>query len=157
MTTENSPDACPHLKDRIVLLIEDDAIMLRTLGRAFQREGCRIVGARDGDEGLTRFLERTPDLVVTDILMPNREGVETIVAMKAKAPDVKILAISGGGRLGAEQVLELASRLGADAVLPTDDDAFLSELEIALEGPRTRELQAFDAITPRVVEVRGVQ
>ena len=114
----NPPDVNPVLNGKTVLLIEDDAIMLRTLGRAFQREGCRIVGARDGDEGLTRFLERTPDLVVTDILMPNREGVETIVAMKAKAPDVKILAISGGGRLGAEQVLELASRLGADAVLP---------------------------------------
>ena len=114
----NPPDVNPVLNGKTVLLIEDDAIMLRTLGRAFQREGCRIVGARDGDEGLTRFLERTPDLVVTDILMPNREGVETILAMKARAPDVKIIAISGGGRLGAEQILELASRLGADAVLP---------------------------------------
>ena len=118
MTTENSPDACPHLKDRIVLLIEDDAIMLRALGHAFQRAGCRVVGARDGEDGLARFLEQTPDLVVTDILMPNREGVETILAMKAHAPQVKILAISGGGRLGAEEILALASRLGADAVLP---------------------------------------
>ena len=118
MTTVNSPDACPHLKDRIVLLIEDDAIMLRALGHAFQRAGCRVVGARDGEDGLARFLEQTPDLVVTDILMPNREGVETILAMKAHAPQVKILAISGGGRLGAEEILALASRLGADAVLP---------------------------------------
>lgn len=118
MTTVNPPDGNPVLNDRTILIIEDDAIMLRALGQAFQRAGCRIVGARDGEEGLTRFLERTPDLVVTDILMPNREGVETILAMKAKAPDVKILAISGGGRLGAEQILELARRLGADAVLP---------------------------------------
>ena len=118
MTTMNPPDVNQSLKDRIILIIEDDVIMLRALGHAFQRAGGRVVGARDGDEGLARFLQQTPDLVITDILMPNREGVETILAMKAKAPEVKILAISGGGRLGAEQVLDLASRLGADAVLP---------------------------------------
>lgn len=118
MTTENPRDANPALKDRTVLIIEDDAIMLRALGHAFERAGCRVVGARDGDEGLARFLERTPDLVITDILMPKREGVETILAMKARAPQVKIIAISGGGRLGAEEILGLAAGLGADAVLP---------------------------------------
>ena len=118
MTTVNPPDANPVLNGRTVLIIEDDAIMLRALGHAFERAGCRVVGARDGEQGLARFLERTPDLVITDILMPNREGVETILAMKAKAPQVRILAISGGGRLGAEEILGLASRLGADAVLP---------------------------------------
>ena len=112
------PDENPALKGRMVLLIEDDAIMLRALGHAFQRAGCRIIGSRDGEEGLKRFLERTPDLVVTDILMPNREGVETILAMKSHAPAVKILAISGGGRIGADQILDLARRIGADAVLP---------------------------------------
>ncbi|HZW15564.1 MAG TPA: response regulator [Brevundimonas sp.] len=118
MTTANPPAANATLKDRTVLIIEDDEIMLRALGHAFQRAGCRVVGARDGDQGLARFHEQSPDLVITDILMPNREGVETILAMKAKAPQVRILAISGGGRLGAEEVLGLASRLGADAVLP---------------------------------------
>lgn len=118
MTIVNPPDAHPDLNGRMVLLIEDDEVMLRALARTFQQAGCHIVGARDGDEGLARFAERTPDLVVTDILMPNREGVETILAMKARAPGVKILAISGGGRLGAEEVLGLVVRLGADAVLP---------------------------------------
>lgn len=118
MTTVNPPDANPVLNGRAILIIEDDAIMLRALGHAFERAGCRVVGANDGDEGLARFLERTPDLVITDILMPKREGVETILAMKAKAPHVKILAISGGGRLGAEEILSLAAGLGADAVLP---------------------------------------
>ena len=118
MTTANPSGANQTLTDRSVLIIEDDDIMLRALGHAFQRAGSRVVVARDGDEGLARFAERTPDLVITDILMPNREGVETILAMKAKAPRVRILAISGGGRLGAEEILGLASRLGADAVLP---------------------------------------
>jgi DNA-binding response OmpR family regulator len=118
MTTVNASDLNESLEGRTILIVEDDVIMLRALGQAFQRAGCRVVGARDGEEGLARFLTQTPDLVITDILMPNREGVETILAMKAKAPEVKILAISGGGRLGAEQILHLARRLGADAVLP---------------------------------------
>lgn len=118
MDTSNPPDTNVVLKDRVVLIIEDDAVMLRALGHAFQQAGCRVVGAREGEEGLARFLSQTPDLVITDILMPNREGVETIVAMKAAAPKVKILAISGGGRLGAEEVLDIARRLGADAILP---------------------------------------
>lgn len=114
----NPPDMHPVLNGKTVLLVEDDEVMLRALGRTFQQAGCQVVGARDGDEGLARFAERTPHLVVTDILMPNREGVETIMAMKARAPDVKILAISGGGRLGADEVLGLVIGLGADAVLP---------------------------------------
>ena len=118
MTTVNPPDVHPVLNGKTVLLVEDDEVMLRALGRTFQQAGCQVVGARDGDEGLARFAERTPHLVVTDILMPNREGVETIMAMKSRAPDVKILAISGGGRLGAEEVLGLVTRLGADGVLP---------------------------------------
>lgn len=117
MTAQSQPDVNPILNDKVVLIIEDDAVMLRALGHAFQQAGCRLVGASDGKEGLDRFIEQTPDLVITDILMPNREGVETIVAMKARAPQVKVLAISGGGHLGAEGVLSLAQRLGADAVL----------------------------------------
>ena len=117
MTDIDPPTAHPALTDRHVLIIEDDTVMLRALGRAFQQAGCHIVGARDGEEGLARFAERIPDLVVTDILMPNREGVETILAMKTRAPQVKILAISGGGRLGAGEILGLASRIGADSVL----------------------------------------
>lgn len=118
MTTATPANVDSVLKGRRVLLIEDDDVLLRALGRAFQQAGCQVTGARDGDEGMARFAERTPDLVITDVLMPNREGVETILAMKARAPEVKILAISGGGRLGADEVLGLVSRLGADAVLP---------------------------------------
>lgn len=110
----HSPDA---LEGKIVLIIEDDATMLRALAQGFRAAGCRVMIAQDGNEGLSRFDQFRPDIVVTDILMPNREGVETIVAMKQKAPDVKIVAISGGGILGSAEVLDLARRLGADAVL----------------------------------------
>lgn len=91
--------------------------MLRTLSHWFQVSGCRVMGAQDGDEGWSKFNRLRPDIVVTDILMPNREGVETIVAIKQRAPEVKVLAISGGGTLGSAAVLDLARRLGADAIL----------------------------------------
>lgn len=109
-----SPDA---LEGKFVLIIEDDLTMLRTLSHWFQVSGCRVMGAQDGDEGLAKFDRLRPDVVVTDILMPNREGVETILAIKQRAPEAKILAISGGGTLGSAAVLDLARRLGADAIL----------------------------------------
>ena len=91
--------------------------MLRNLAQWFQQAGCTVMAARDGDEGLARFNETRPHAVVTDILMPNREGFETLMAIKARAPDVKILAISGGGRLGSTDLLDMARKLGADAVM----------------------------------------
>ncbi|MDI1327183.1 MAG: response regulator [Brevundimonas sp.] len=105
------------LYGKIILIIEDDPTLLRTLCHGFRVSGCQVLPAQDGEEGLAKFDRLRPDIVVTDILMPNREGVETILTMKKRAPDVKILAISGGGVLGATTVLDLAHRLGADAVL----------------------------------------
>ncbi len=63
------------------------------------------------------FTADVPDAVVTDIIMPTQEGIETIIAMKAARPGVKILAMSGGGRIKGEQFLYIASQLGADRVL----------------------------------------
>ena len=71
----------------------------------------------DGVEGMEAFGKLRPDVVVTDIIMPNREGVETLMSIKALDPDVKVLAISGGGRLGSTDLLTMAQGLGADAVM----------------------------------------
>ena len=105
------------LAGRIVLIIEDDPIMLRNLAQWFEQAGCRVMVAHDGDEGLAQFNTLRPNAVVTDIIMPNREGVETLMSIKAVDPDVKILAISGGGRLGSTDLLTMAQGLGADAVM----------------------------------------
>lgn len=105
------------LAGRIVLIIEDDPIMLRNLAQWFEQAGCRVMVAHDGDEGLAQFNTLRPNAVVTDIIMPNREGVETLMAIKNLDPDVKILAISGGGRLGSTDLLRTARGLGADAVM----------------------------------------
>ena len=105
------------LAGRIVLIIEDDPIMLRNLAQWFQQAGSKVMVAHDGVEGLTQFNRLRPNAVVTDIIMPNREGVETLMAIKNLDPDVKILAISGGGRLGSTDLLRTARGLGADAVM----------------------------------------
>lgn len=115
MPGEHNP---PHaLAGRIILVIEDDPILLRNLVQWFQQVGCEVMGARDGAEGLAQFQRLRPHAVVTDIIMPNREGIETLMAIKKQAPDVKVLAISGGGRLGSVDLLRSAHGLGADAVL----------------------------------------
>ena len=115
-STDMKSDPDP-LVGAAVLVVDDDVDLLRTLARRFHLAGSRVTVAKDGAEALAWFRQSTPTIVVTDILMPNREGVETIMAMKARSSEVKILAISGGGMLGAAGVLDLASRLGADAVL----------------------------------------
>lgn len=100
-----------------VLLIEDDIPLLRSLGASLIHQGAEIATALDGKAGLQAFMRSQPDIVVTDIVMPEREGVETIMSMKAISPSTPILAISGGGRVGAEEFLSLALRLGADDAL----------------------------------------
>lgn len=105
------------LRNRLVLLIEDDAVLLEHLAGSFTAAGFRVMTAPDGAVGLKKFEQIRPDLVVTDIVMPDREGVETIMAMKARDKSVPILAISGGGRLGPSEFLTLAVGLGADSAM----------------------------------------
>lgn len=113
----NQPTPHTTLSGQVVLIIEDDPIMLRNLAQWFQQAGCKVMVAHDGVEGLAQFQKLRPNAVVTDIIMPNREGVETLMAIKARDPGVKILAISGGGRLGSTDLLAMARSLGADAVM----------------------------------------
>jgi CheY-like chemotaxis protein len=105
------------MEAKSILVIEDDVELLRQLGAAFAGAGYEVHAAVDGEIGLKRFRSAAPNLVLTDILMPNREGLETIMAMREVRPDVKIIAMSGGGRIGPYEFLNLAHHLGADAVL----------------------------------------
>ena len=135
---ETHPDP---LVGTTVLIVEDDVELLRTLARRFHLAGSLVTPAKDGDEALARFKQSTPAVVVTDILMPNREGLETIMEMKERSPQVKVLAISGGGLLGAGDVLDLAGRLGADAVLakPFRSDQVLEAVRKLIEGAENRD------------------
>jgi len=80
--------------------------------------GHTVMEARDGHEGLQLFPSTHADLVITDIVMPEQEGIEVVMALRSEHPGLKIIAISGGGRTNAaEDYLQLARRLGADLTL----------------------------------------
>ena len=101
-----------------VLIVDDDYELLRQLGAAFLAAGFDTSVAPDGEVALKIFRDRQPDLVVTDLIMPTREGIETIMALRASQQPARIIAISGGYRVGPGEFLNMAKMLGADAVLP---------------------------------------
>ncbi|MBF0094519.1 MAG: response regulator [Alphaproteobacteria bacterium] len=100
-----------------VLIVDDEKGIRDLLRKVLEKLGYRVVTAADGNEGLAVFRLERPELVITDIIMPNREGIEAITVMKRENPGVKVLAISGGGRAHAMDLLAVAPSAGADATL----------------------------------------
>ena len=100
-----------------LLLVEDDQTLLDVLQTFFKGKGFDVECACDGDEALAIFGTWRADLVITDILMPHKEGFETIRDLKRESSDVKIIAITGGGRNDPGAYLEFAKAFGADRTL----------------------------------------
>jgi DNA-binding response OmpR family regulator len=100
-----------------ILLIEDDFRLRRALARALRNYGYAVTTAADGECGFAAFRTERPDIVITDIIMPRREGIETIRAMRKERPETKIIAISGNIAPDGFDVLAVARKLGADEVL----------------------------------------
>ena len=100
-----------------ILVIEDDEIFRNMLIEALEEAGHEALPASDGREGVRRFRQEPADLVLTDIIMPDQEGLETIVELRRDWPGLKIVVMSGGGAVGAETYLKLARKLGADQTL----------------------------------------
>jgi DNA-binding response OmpR family regulator len=100
-----------------ILIIDDEDQPRRMLQQVLIRAGYEVIEARDGNQGLQLFRASPTDLIITDILMPEKEGLETIIDLRREFPAVKIIAISGGGRTGNLNFLEVAKRLGAQRTL----------------------------------------
>lgn len=96
-----------------ILVIDDDQTIRVLLRTILEREGYRVVDALDGNKGIKRYKERPTDLVITDLIMPGKEGIETIRDLRRGFPHVKIIAVSGGGRIGPESYLKMAKGVGA--------------------------------------------
>ena len=107
------------------------------LRQMLQRAGYEVVDAPDGDQGIKLYRENPADLIITDIIMPDKEGIEVIIELKHDFPDVKIIAISGGGRLEPESYLPLAKRFGALRTLckPFEREMLLQTVRELLEEP----------------------
>lgn len=100
-----------------ILLIDDDVGVQRALKGVLEFGGHGVEVAPDGREGLRKFRGSPFDLVVLDMLMPEKEGLETLRELRQESPGVRVIAISGGGRFGAQECLVLAAKLGATRTL----------------------------------------
>jgi CheY-like chemotaxis protein len=100
-----------------VLIIEDDVIVRHSLEDLLQGSGIEVITASDGREGMKLFRVHQPRVVVTDIIMPKQEGIETIRQIRREAPETKIIAMSGGGRIGNSDLLSIAAAFGANVTL----------------------------------------
>jgi DNA-binding response OmpR family regulator len=96
-----------------ILVIDDDAKITRVLDLKLSKAGYQVIVAANGKAGLNLFRAQRPDMVITDILMPGKDGLETIIELRRDFPEVKIVALSGGGRIGAHEYLDLAKKFGA--------------------------------------------
>lgn len=117
-----------------ILVIDDDLLFRSMLVEMLERKEYLVYAAEDGEQGVNIWKEVQPDIVITDIIMPNKEGIETILEMKRQNKSVKIIAISGGGRTNAQDNLRSAKLLGASLTLskPFDSGDLLTAVQTLL-------------------------
>lgn len=119
-----------------ILVVDDEAAFRGALRQMLEREDYEVIEAENGAHGLRLFRDSPTDLIIMDLLMPEREGLETIMDIKRDYPDARIIAISGGGRTGSLNFLPAAEKLGACATLakPFERQHMLDVVARALEG-----------------------
>ena len=121
-----------------ILLVDDDDAVRSLLHKALVAAGHEVEDAANGDIALAAYRRRPADLVITDLVMPDKDGFETIIALRRINPAAKIIAISGGGRrLGLGQLyLETAESIGAGRILakPFTSAALLTVVSEVLAG-----------------------
>jgi CheY-like chemotaxis protein len=101
-----------------ILVIEDDSMLRGMLQKMLEQNGHNVLVAGDGMEATRLYQAHSDiDLIVTDVLMPEKDGLEVIMEIRGKLPQVKIIAISGGGRISHTDYLIAARRLGAHTTL----------------------------------------
>jgi DNA-binding response OmpR family regulator len=122
---------------RRILVIDDELLVRQTLRLALEKSGYDVACASDGRDGVERFRALAPDLVITDIIMPDQEGIETIRQIRGISCSVPIIAISGGSPQGNADYLRVARGLGATDVLykPFSREALLAKVSTCLPGP----------------------
>jgi CheY-like chemotaxis protein len=101
----------------VILVIDDETLMRRMVQRILVPEGHTVLEAENGTIGIDMVRSHAPDIVITDILMPEKEGLETIRELRRLNPAIKIIAMSGGSAGQDAPVLHWAERLGAHATL----------------------------------------
>ena len=99
-----------------VLIVEDNKELREMISISLTRRKFTVIEAENGKEAITHFKPSITDLVVTDLIMPEEDGLKVIMKLREFKPSLKIIAISGGGKAGPGSYLTLARALGADAI-----------------------------------------
>jgi DNA-binding response OmpR family regulator len=120
-----------------ILVIDDEPLLRSTVVTILTREGFSVEEASDGAAGIAMFHKNPPDVVITDIFMPNRDGIEVIKELKRSYPRTKIIAMTGGGQTRMMEIASAANLLGADHILhkPFERESLLAAMHAALGTP----------------------
>jgi two-component system, chemotaxis family, chemotaxis protein CheY len=100
-----------------ILLIDDDVMVRQTIANVLIEAGYDVVSCGDGVAGMRAYHRSRPDLVITDIIMPDQEGIQTLMEIHKVDPSAKVIAISGGGRTSNLRILDVARTMGATDTL----------------------------------------
>jgi DNA-binding NtrC family response regulator len=123
-----------------ILLVDDDDGFRDMLRQALVKMGHTVIEARNGRDALEVHAVQPADVILTDIIMPETEGLETIMTIRRTQPETRIVAMSGGGCLSPQQYLSMAEQLGANAILQKPFS--IAQMAVALE-------RALDNLPPR--------
>ena len=131
---KEAPKETPQRKR--ILVVDDDSRIRSALGRMLTRAGHEVILAADGDEATRLCREIEVDLVILDLFMPQKDGIETIAELLAYNPGLPIIAMSGGGPRNQVDVLEAAKVLGAVATIekPFEEQAMMELVTRSLVG-----------------------
>jgi YesN/AraC family two-component response regulator len=114
-----------------ILIIDDETQIRVMLRKLLESRGYTVSDAPNGKEGVKCYRDNPADLIITDIIMPEKEGLETIMELKKLYSDIKIIAMSGGGKNNPDEYLNLAKLLGAKQIFhkPIENQKLLDAIE----------------------------
>ena len=119
-----------------VIIVEDDKELREMLKLSLSRRNFTVFEADNGKSAIAHFKPTITDLVVTDLIMPEEDGLKVVIKLRELKPTIKIIAISGGGKVGPGSYLNLAKALGADAIYskPFSINDLIAKIEQLLES-----------------------
>lgn len=119
-----------------ILIIDDESQIRSMLRLMLERVGYEVIEAADGMDGIRQYRDNPADLIITDLIMPNKDGIGMIIELKKEFPKVKIIAMSGGGVNRPEGYLDGAKKLGATRTLtkPIDRDEMIDAVAETLKA-----------------------
>ena len=105
------------MRDTKVLLVDDDPLLVSEMGQLLRGHGYNVIKAANGVEAIKMMIRERPDVVVTDIILPESDGIEVVRRAREILPEAKIIAMSGGGRVRTRDLLQIAEGRGAEIAL----------------------------------------